>query len=211
MSRLLLVRHGQSEWNAAGRMQGHADPSLTDLGRQQSQAAARALGSVEAIVSSSLARALETAAVIAEELGVGPVIVDEALRERHVGEWQGLTRGDIHRTWPGYLRDDPAHGEGRPASDRHPPAWESDEAIIDRTLPALVRAALLAHEGDAVVVTHGGIIGTWERHLGCPREGPMFNLSGRWFAVSPGATPVVTGGERVVLVDRAALTAPPRP
>lgn len=208
MSRLLLVRHGQSEWNASGRWQGHADPSLTELGRQQARQAARALGSVDAIISSDLARARETAEILARELGLGPVVVDPVFRERHVGEWEGLTRNDIHETWPGYLRDDPAHGERRPRTDRYPPDWESDEAVVQRTLAAFVRAAELIAGGEAVVVTHGGILGTWERHLGCPREGPMLNLSGRWFAVAPGSDPPVTAGERVVLVDRAELTTP---
>src|SRR3546814_1711635 len=106
MTRVLLVRHGQSEWNATGRWQGQADPPLTDLGRAQAHHAARSLGVVDAIVASDLQRAADTALIISGELGVGPVVLDEGLRERDAGEWSGLTRAEIERDWPGYLRTD---------------------------------------------------------------------------------------------------------
>ncbi|MEY2406219.1 MAG: glucosyl-3-phosphoglycerate phosphatase, partial [Acidimicrobiaceae bacterium] len=83
--RILLVRHGQSEWNALGRWQGQADPPLSDLGRLQAHAAAHALGAVGAVFASDLVRAAETAAIIAAELGVGPVVIDADLRERDAG------------------------------------------------------------------------------------------------------------------------------
>src|ERR671910_890596 len=91
-TRVLLVRHGQSEWNAAGRWQGQADPSLSDLGRLQAREAARAVGAVDAIWSSDLQRAAETAIIIGDQIGVGPVVVDDRLRERDAGEWTGLVR-----------------------------------------------------------------------------------------------------------------------
>ena len=111
MTRVLLIRHGQSEWNADGRWQGQADPPLTDLGRHQALHAARNLGTVDAIVASDLQRASETALIIAEALGVGPVVLEPGLRERDAGEWSGLTRAEIERDWPGYLDS--------PAADRH--------------------------------------------------------------------------------------------
>ena len=89
MTRVLLVRHGQSEWNADGRWQGQADPPLTDLGRHQALHAARNLGVVDAIVASDLQRASETALIIAGELGVGPLVLEPDLRERDAGEWSG--------------------------------------------------------------------------------------------------------------------------
>jgi len=101
VTRMLLARHGQSEWNALGRWQGQADPPLSELGRQQARAAADRLGTVDAIVSSDLERALATAAIIAEVLGVGPVLVEPRLRERSAGEWSGLTRDEIEADWPG--------------------------------------------------------------------------------------------------------------
>ena len=111
MTRVLLIRHGQSEWNADGRWQGQADPPLTDLGRHQALHASRNLGVVDAIVASDLQRATETALIIAGELGVGPLVLEPGLRERDAGEWSGLTRAEIERDWPGYL--DP------PPADRH--------------------------------------------------------------------------------------------
>src|SRR5438270_7968282 len=131
-SRVLLVRHGQSEWNALGRWQGQADPPLSDLGRDQARAAARALGAVDAVFASDLQRATETAHIIAGALGIGPVLIDERLRERDAGEWSGLTRDEIHERYPGYLPDD-RHRTFAPDPDgepRRPPGWESDEALL---------------------------------------------------------------------------------
>ena len=103
MTRMLLVRHGQSEWNALGRWQGQADPPLSALGREQARSAVARLGAVDLIVASDLDRALTTAAIMAEGLGVGPVMVEPRLRERSAGEWSGLTRAEIDEQWPGYL------------------------------------------------------------------------------------------------------------
>src|SRR3954449_978711 len=80
-SRVLFVRHGQSEWNALGRWQGQADPPLSDLGRAQARAAAHSLGALDAIFASDLQRAAETAAIISAAIGVGPVLVEPDLRE----------------------------------------------------------------------------------------------------------------------------------
>ena len=147
MTRVLLIRHGQSEWNADGRWQGQADPPLTDLGRHQAMHAARNLGAVDAIVASDLQRASETALIIAEALGVGPVVLEPGLRERDAGEWSGLTRAEIERDWPGYL-DSPSADRhaafgvapgpatvGTPsAGRRRPPSWEPDDVLLDRVL-----------------------------------------------------------------------------
>ena len=72
VTRLLVVRHGQSEWNAAGQWQGRANPPLTMEGQRQAAAAARALGAFDAVVASPLLRAAETATIISEHLGIGP-------------------------------------------------------------------------------------------------------------------------------------------
>ena len=129
-TRVLLVRHGQSEWNADGRWQGQADPPLTDLGRLQAREAARALGAVDAVWASDLQRAVETATIIADDLGVGPVVLDPDLRERDAGEFSGLTRPEIADRFPGYLDD-----------GRRPPGWEPDEALLARALRALHAAS----------------------------------------------------------------------
>jgi probable phosphoglycerate mutase len=186
-TRLLLLRHGQSEWNALGRWQGQADPPLSDLGWQQARLAAAALGTVDAIVSSDLQRATGTAMVLSEALGVGPVVIEPDLRERDAGEWSGLTRAEIDDRWPGYL------GEGR-----RPPSWEPDDALVARVLAGLRRAAALVPGGEVLVVTHGGVIYSLEAHLGIERAGYLANVGGRWIAVDGER---IDPGERVVLIE----------
>lgn len=217
MTRILLLRHGQSEWNADGRWQGQADPALTDLGRHQALHASRSLGVVDAIVSSDLQRAAETAAIISAELGVGPIVLDPDLRERHAGEWQGLTRADIDRDWPGYLGPPPpiegtaeaagpaarATQEGGPR--RRPPGWEADEHLVERAVAALRRIHELVPDGEVIAVTHGGLVYGLEATLGAGFV-RLPNLGGRWMDVGPDGP---TGlGDRVVLVDPDELTIP---
>ena len=200
MTRILLVRHGESEWNAAGRWQGQADPSLTERGRQQAAHAAGAIGTIDAIVASDLERALVTAQIIAGELGLDPVYVDEDLRERDAGEWSGLTRAEIHAQWPGFLADDSAATVGRVsrAGDRRPPGWESDDHLWERVHRALLGIAAMTSDGDVLAVTHGGVVYVTEEHLGDP-GGRLANLGGRWVEVD---------GERITLGDRVVLIAP---
>jgi broad specificity phosphatase PhoE len=186
-TRVLLVRHGQSEWNAAGRWQGQADPPLSDLGRRQAHEAARAVGAVDAVWSSDLQRAAETAAIIAADIGVGPVVLDPDLRERDAGEYSGLTREEIEERFPGYL-----------ASHRRPPSWEPDEHLLARALRALHRIAAEVPGGDVLVVTHGGLVYTIEGHLGAEHD-RLANAEGRWLAID---------GERLRLGDRILLADP---
>lgn len=186
-TRILLLRHGQSEWNALGRWQGQADPPLSAVGRVQALAAARSVGVVDAVVASDLARACDTALVIAEAIGVGPVVLDAALRERDAGEWSGSTRREICRAWPGYLED-----------GRRPPGWEPDDALLARVLPALRRIAALAPGGAVLAVTHGGVVYALEAHLGLPEAGRLANVAGRTVHVDGER---ITAGERVLLVD----------
>jgi len=97
---LLLIRHAQSEWNAAGRWQGHADPPLSAAGRAQARALVEALACESErptrIASSDLQRAREMAELLGLRLGL-PVSVDRRYRELDVGEWSGLRRTDIER------------------------------------------------------------------------------------------------------------------
>lgn len=200
-TRVLLVRHGQSEWNALGRWQGQADPPLSDVGRAQARSAARSIGAVDAIVSSDLQRALETAAIISGELGIGPVVVEPALRERDAGEWSGLTRAEIERQYPGWLTPlGDKHSAFSPASDgaRRPPGWEPDESVLARALAALGNIRASIGDGDVLAVTHGGLIYTVEHHLSATVS-RLANGEGRWLEVDDDDG--LTLGERVLLVD----------
>lgn len=190
---MLLVRHGQSEWNALGKWQGQADPPLSDLGWIQARLAARVLGTVDAIVASDLQRAAATAATIAEELGVGPVVLDERLRERHAGEWQGHTRDEIETRWPGFL-------EVR----KRPPGWEPDEALLGRALAAIDDLHAIHTGGTVIAVTHGGLIYAVEQSMGADFE-RIPNLGGRWLRLGDHRHEL---GDRIVLVDPDAVTTP---
>lgn len=198
VSRVLLVRHGQSEWNAIGRWQGQADPPLSDLGRAQARAAAHSLGALDAVYASDLQRATETAEIISAELGLGPVVIDPDLRERDAGEWSGLTRAEIHDRYPGYLPEDrhtafaPERGE-----PQRPPGWEADDPFRKRVLQALARIQAAVPDGDVLAITHGGVIYVVEDHLGEPFE-RLANGAGRWVEITDDKMVL---GERVLLVN----------
>ncbi|MEZ5407602.1 MAG: histidine phosphatase family protein [Acidimicrobiales bacterium] len=164
---LLLVRHGQSTWNSERRWQGQADPPLSEHGREQALIASRFLGNVDVIVSSPQIRALETAAIIGAQLGVGPVQVVEDLRERSAGEWSGLTTSEIEERWPGWID-----------SDQRPYGWEHDEPLLARTLAALEMIIAAWAGADLLLVSHGGLILALEQHLRV-NDGRIPNLHGR--------------------------------
>ena len=126
MGRILFVRHGQSEWNAVGRWQGQADIPLSDLGREQAKAAASSLGTFDVAASSTLSRAAETAYIVTNELGIGPIVPVPELVERSAGEWSGLTRAEIEEEWPGYLD-----------ADKRPPNYELDDQLWPRLVKGL--------------------------------------------------------------------------
>jgi glucosyl-3-phosphoglycerate phosphatase len=101
VTRLLVWRHGNTDWNASGRVQGHTDVPLNAVGRQQAVEAADLLARLrpDAIVSSDLRRAADTAAALADRTGL-PVGYDKRLRERFFGAWQGLTMAEVAETRP---------------------------------------------------------------------------------------------------------------
>ncbi|CAM2959315.1 histidine phosphatase family protein [Skermania piniformis] len=153
---LVLLRHGQTEWNAADRMQGQSDTDLTDLGRTQAKEAARLLASLEplAIVSSDLRRAVDTAAELAVSTGVS-VELDPRLRETDLGDWQGLDHRQVDRDYPG------ARTAWRADPRIAPPGGECRVEVADRMLPVV--ADLLVQRPDwpgrvIVLVSHGGAI-----------------------------------------------------
>lgn len=201
---LLLVRHGQSVWNAVGRWQGQADPPLSPLGGAQAAEAADRLSAVgfSAVVTSDLQRARATADILARALGLA-IVVDPDLREIDVGDWTGLTRAEIEARWPGELA---AWSEGRSES---PLGGESRVGLAERARAAMTRAAAATQPGDRVlVVTHGALIRNLDRTLGLPPQ-PMPNLSGRWYGVDGEGG--IAAGEIVSLADPEERTFSPSP
>lgn len=194
---MLVVRHGQSEWNALGRWQGQEDPPLSDLGRAQAAMAATLLGSIDLVVSSDLQRATETAAIVAGALGVGPVLVEPDLRERHAGEWQGLTRAQIEERWPGWVDE-----------RRRPPGFEETQPFTERVLRALDNIEARYRGAEVLVVSHGGVIYGIEAHHGRPFS-RVANLAGRHLTHG-GRDDGLELGERIQLVDDDELATTPR-
>ncbi|TQN43892.1 putative phosphoglycerate mutase [Blastococcus colisei] len=187
--RLVLWRHGRTEWNAAGRFQGQLDPPLDDRGRRQAAVAAPYVAAGlppedTLVVSSDLTRAAETARALAGVLGV-QVRLDERLREHGMGSWEGLTREEVADRFPEQYADWMA---GRPVLGR---GGEDPAEVAERAVAAL---ADLPAAAATVVVTHGGTAGRLiERLLGLGSEhrrvfGPLGNCAwselvvqgGRW-------------------------------
>jgi len=191
---VLLVRHGQSTWNADGRWQGQADPPLTDVGERQAAEAAVRIGGIDSVWASDLERARRTAEIVAEFLGTS-VHVDERLRERHAGPWQGLTRDEINTQWPGYLTE-----------GRRPDGYEPDDSVLARALTVLDDLARAHPDDHVLVVTHGGIVRVLERHLGGDDGELLPNLSGRRIHADGDGRWVL--GDRVLLLDEGSVTVP---
>jgi broad specificity phosphatase PhoE len=151
ITRIFLVRHGETEWNATRRAQGQADIPLNDAGRRQAAAAVAQLDGVElaAVYSSDLSRAVDTARPIAEARGLS-VMIDPAFREVDQGEWEGLMNKEIRRRWPELW------GPARHWSRR--PGGESPEQVQKRALEGLARVVERFPQGGVAVVSHGGTI-----------------------------------------------------
>lgn len=194
-ARLLVLRHGQSEWNAQGRGHGWGDPPLSARGEQQARDAVPALrgaGLAPGVVSSDLQRSVRTATLLAEGLGLGAVETTAGLREHDIGEWDGLTWEQIEASSPGAREawvtetlDQPPGGEHR--SDFHA-----------RVLAA-VRDVAACREGERTLVcAHGGVVRALERLAGI-EPGAIAFVSGRWFTLADGT----------LHADDALVTTPP--
>jgi glucosyl-3-phosphoglycerate phosphatase len=157
---LVMLRHGQTEYNAGSRMQGQLDTDLSDLGREQAAAAAEVLAKRQplTIVSSDLRRALDTAVALGERSGL-PVLVDTRLRETHLGDWQGLTHIEVDAAAPG------ARLAWREDARWAPHGGESRVDVAARSMPLV--AELITEQGEwgvdepdrpVVLVAHGGLI-----------------------------------------------------
>jgi broad specificity phosphatase PhoE len=154
-TRIILARHGETDWNLERRWQGHSDRPLNDTGRAQAEALAGQLADepIEAVYSSDLVRAHETARIVASRLGLDVVTVP-GLRERRFGSWEGLRDAEVEERFPGLSSA---------------PDGESREDMLARVLESL-EAIARAHTGKTVlVVAHGGPIRAALRHHAHPR------------------------------------------
>jgi broad specificity phosphatase PhoE len=162
---ILLARHGETDWNAQRRVQGHSDTPLNDNGRAQALALADTLDGTEldAVYSSDLARALDTARVVAARHRLEVTVLPE-LRERHFGTWEGLTDTEILERFP----------------DAKSGSWgdaETKEEMRERVLAAVQRIAGHHPGGHVLVVTHGGPVRSLLVECGLDGRGPIGNCS----------------------------------
>jgi broad specificity phosphatase PhoE len=148
---LILVRHGETDWNAQLRWQGNSDTQLNDAGREQARRLADELGRVDALYSSDLARARETAEILAGTIGL-QVRFDPRLRERGFGAWEGLTADEIESAFPEEQRRWRA-GIGAGAHDAEP--FETFAARVGSFIEDVGR---LHVDEEVLVVAHGGTI-----------------------------------------------------
>lgn len=163
--RLVLWRHGETDYNAAGRMQGQLDSALTEVGWNQARFAAPMLArfTPDLVIASDLRRATDTATVLTEAFGV-PLRIDKRLRETHLGEWQGLTADEVEARAPGERE------RWRRDATWAPPGGESRVEVADRARE-VVGDLLRGTEsvGTVLLAAHGGVIlALTARLLGLP-------------------------------------------
>lgn len=173
MSRIYVARHGESTWNAERRWTGHGDPPLSEIGRAQAREACGTLGShrFDAVCSSSLIRALETATIIASALGLQQLHPMREFDERFAGQMSGMTSAEIEQRWPGLLD---RWRSGRPPEI---PGGEPWQAFVDRVVAGLRNLQVVP--GRILLVSHMGVQRAIEDGLGRP---PRWygNLEGLW-------------------------------
>jgi 2,3-bisphosphoglycerate-dependent phosphoglycerate mutase len=187
MAEVLLARHGETDWNRESRFQGHADPPLNELGREQAAELAAMLAGEDlaAVYSSPLQRAFETARVVAEPHGLAAAPV-EGLKEVDVGSWEALTRDDVEHRFPEQFRRWLDYERG----------WDDGESYEEMGMRVVAALEELAarHDGERIlVVTHGGPIraalarAEGITHSEARRRGPVVgNCFVARFAVSDG-------------------------
>ncbi|MFB6611451.1 histidine phosphatase family protein [Agromyces sp. NPDC056379] len=160
------MRHGQTDWNAQGLIQGRQDIPLNDVGREQALAAAGRLDGLRysAVVSSPLARAAETARIIAAELGLASVELEGGLVEQELGAAEGTPWAELEEAFPGGVI----------------PGIEPHARLVERAVAALARIASIHEGGNVVVVSHGALINAITAHAVRHRDqrpGPVANGS----------------------------------
>jgi len=164
LEHLILLRHGETDWNAGFRLQGHRDIALNELGVEQADAAAPSVAALQpdVIVSSDLQRATQTAAPVAALMGLR-LSTDPRLRETSLGEWEGLTREEVMDGWPGMW------DRWRSSSaEFSPPGGESRSQVAERAFGVVTDLDDAAYR-RALLVAHGGlIVGLTGKLLGLP-------------------------------------------
>lgn len=153
LQHLILMRHGETDWNAQARLQGHRDIPLNSVGFAQAAAAAPSVAALapQVIITSDLSRARSTAAQVTALTGL-PASVDIRLRETSMGLWEGLTRDDVMAGWPG-------EWENWRATSAHnsPPEGESRWQVAGRANEVVGELGATDHQ-RALLVAHGGLI-----------------------------------------------------
>lgn len=192
MTLITLVRHGQTDWNRARRIQGSTDIPLNDTGRADARTAARLLEGIRhhAIYASPLVRARETAEIIAAELGLGDPALVPDMREREFGEGEGMLVSEYIEKYGDWLSE--------------VPGAETLDGVAERALVALDAVARDARRRSApvaesvIVVTHGGVIRSLINHVSggtLPRVGEVLaNGSVHRFEASPGSLRLLEQG-----------------
>ena len=193
---IIVIRHGETDWNATGRQQGHMDVPLNERGQAQSRAIAQRLASVSfgALYSSDLARAMQTAEAVAQRTKHS-LRFDARLRERDLGVFEGLTKPEIALQFP--LEYESYENGGL---DYAIPSGESIRQRFERSVACLDELAN-AHQGEKiVVVTHGGVLnGLLRRTLGVPLDAPrgfaIYNAAFSFFSCESGKWRLETWGD----------------
>lgn len=158
MTELLLIRHGETDWNVEKRLQGHWDVALNDGGRRQAAALGKALLAepLDAVIASDLQRAIATAEAIAKPRGM-PVRIEPALRERCYGAFEGLCYRDISERYPEAY----ATWQSRDVDARYPEGVRPAETLREfsrRSIDAVLRLAEEYRHKRIAIVTHGGVL-----------------------------------------------------
>ncbi|MFG1666264.1 histidine phosphatase family protein [Streptomyces sp. Y7] len=193
--RVVLLRHAETDRNAADRFQGQADIPLNDEGVRQAQRAARSLppGDWAAVYSSPMARAAQTAAYAAGRLDVPHHRIDD-LRERHLGSFDGLPRAEFGRTRPATMRQlvgDP---------DYAPPGGESGHDARARFCAALHEVLAAERTAEQVlVVAHGGVLNLLARALLAAGDEPPRGMVGTCRALRLDTEWTAQGRARIAL------------
>jgi probable phosphoglycerate mutase len=142
---IYLVRHGETDWNRERRIQGSSDIPLNSTGQAQAKTTGELLSrrQWDGIFTSPLSRAMETAQIIADQVGLPAPIPLSAVVERNYGDAEGRTASEVDELYPGVTEV---------------PGRESREAVVKRVVPALVQLAEKNHGKSVIVVAHGGVI-----------------------------------------------------